>query len=145
MVYDGYVKDSGIRKGDFFVIAICSDFEDFDERCILNTLFSLGKTIYRRSKNGNLEGPFYEYCPSIEKHNGVDISTNIFESDDYRNLSGIIYSSRRVIDIIDDSKWKDFYFCFNPKAINHLERMDFNFCRHIYKKNGLVSMKICDS
>ncbi|PCI25113.1 hypothetical protein COB57_02760 [Candidatus Peregrinibacteria bacterium] len=135
---DDYVSNSNIEDDDLYMIAICPEFEDFDERCILNTLFSIGKAIYTK----DMESPFYEKREVVPKSKDLLIDVGIFESNKFPRLNGVIYSNSRTIDVLHNGITEEsLYLGFNPKSSIVLKDY-FNFGFHMYKDKTVKIRKI---
>ncbi len=126
--YAGYVAKGIVSNNDSYVVALNGQKvgfsqHDVDPPRILRSLFPIGheKVITELDANETMKivGNRFQFRPEIKKASGKDVSTFIFLSRDYENLSAVLFSSVGVINR-PERMGQDFMLVHNPLAKNPL-------------------------
>ncbi len=130
--YQKYVKDSIIKKGDYYIIAVNAGgfgyIVDTDMPLILKCLISIGFWSYKKLEDGSFSKPFLSRREYIEKQNKKKVKMNYFEDKKYNGISGVIYTPNNVLNLRDKD---DCIFISNPLAKNELPKSYLPFIREV--------------
>jgi len=123
--YQKYLSKGLVSNYDPFIIAINGQGVPFSSDdgipYIVQSVLPFGlPSIIFNFDTGEVEKSFYTYRPSIDKSSGVTISTDLFLSEDYAGISGLIYTQTDVTNI-PNKAGSDFLFLHNPLARNPLQ------------------------
>jgi hypothetical protein len=126
--YAEYVAKGIVSNNDSYVVALNGQKvgfsqHDVDPPRILRSLFPIGheEVITELDANETMKivGNRFQFRPEIKKASGKDVSTFIFLSRDYENLSAVLFSSVGVINR-PERMGQDFMLVHNPLAKNPL-------------------------
>lgn len=116
------------KKDEPFLIAINGNNTEtqFRGRAIEATVYGRGNDVFPR-REGSLVGNFYEFRENIEiEKDGkkVQIPTNYFCADKYKEISAVIYCERHIINANNFGRTPEaeLYFAKNSYAKNKLEK-----------------------
>ena len=147
--YESYLKKKLIGQSDIYVIGIngCQIPSTRIERSpplIVKTVFPFGQQKVTYDLKGRVKPKWsFEYKPLIKKGSGVEIPTTIFINENYKMLSGILYSTCDAFNGLEP-KGNDFIFVHNPFALNPLPVGTFKLGREFVPKiNGeLINISV---
>lgn len=118
--------------------AIWNEYGISQQPRLLEVCFGIGPiTLTIDRKTGNTEKSELSYKPGTVKHNGTNINSEIFLNDDYRHISGIIFSNVNFCTKALGSSERINYV-HNPLASNKLELDHFKFNNEYYLDNDEV-------
>lgn len=127
-LYTEYVANGIDSNHDSYVVALNGQRVGFSQHDvypprILRSLFPIGheEVIAELDANETMKivGNRFQFRPEIKKASGADVSTSIFLSPDYENLSAVLFSS---VDVVNrpGRMGQDFILVHNPLAKNPL-------------------------
>lgn len=133
-VYEKYISDGVVDKGDIFIIAInraSLDHVDTGIPLIFKVLFSLGYLSFpllkdsekKVSKSGK---PFWSLRREIPKKNGNTVPMDFFQNHDHSGISAVIYSKDSVLNCRKKAG-EECVLIHNPFASNPLSESTFSF------------------
>ncbi|QOY50999.1 hypothetical protein [Candidatus Sulfurimonas baltica] len=133
--------DNGvIGQNDIVIIAIntgelnLAKIAQMDNSLIHKALYGIGNLSYNFKKKESFNSSRF----NIESANGSKIKTNLFTTNEYENISGIIFSNWKPTEIHESIK-NDFEFTHNLFARNSLENGFFKIGMEYlpFKNNGV--------
>jgi len=123
--YSKWVCDGIISPKDAFIVALnsCKIEQanlEIEPPRIIKAVFPIGFPQVRIDKTSmQIVDTGYQYRPVIQKSSGAEVSTELFTSKSYEQLSGILYS-RASIRNWTRNLGEDFILIHNPLAINKI-------------------------
>lgn len=136
-----YLDKEVISPNDPVIIAINSSKIDHtklgsDPPFILRALFSIGNhEIVINPKTGKIIGEGLAQQDEITKTNKNNIKTKYFEGDEFKEISGVLYSNKGPF-FSFNKLGADFLFVHNPFAKNNLKKGWLKLGREYYFEEG---------
>ena len=135
--YEEYRSENIAQKTDPFIIAIngclATDYRgDPPVPYVIKATIGLGHLMVSFDPTGK-EPPSssYQIKKQVLKRNQEPIPTNVFLREEYRGISGVLYSPKDICNI-PDKVGSEMYYFHNPRAENPLPFGLFKFCREFW-------------
>lgn len=127
--YKKWAQERDFDKNKPFIIAINSGMLDFPQEylgfpLIVKALFGLNNLAI--SRNGERSWTWQE---SISKKNGGNIRLQYFRDDKYKEISGVIFSPKTILNM--DESGNNCFFINNPFAQNPVVEKYFSFMKQV--------------
>lgn len=133
-----HALDQGIvQETDAYIVAIngIRIRESISEGSIpfvLKAVFPFGDLNVVWNKESNeVTGSYYSHRPTIAKKSGVEIRTDIFNTDEYCRVSAVLYTRCDCANHAEEFG-DEFQLVHNPQAVNPIARGTFRFGREYW-------------
>lgn len=146
--YNRYLKQKVISPSDSYIIALNSSKIGIRAKLesgppeILKTVLPIGYMEVTINKlSGSTVGWHYQYRQEITRTSGSGVPTDLFLRDDYKGLSGVLFS---YVDALNcpNQMGDDFIFIHNPKAQNAVPHEYFKLGTEYFVELGEAGFSI---